>query len=257
MRHASDWLGLSVIEQDDGADADYPVRFPDIERALRNPNGLLASGGELSPDWLISAYRQAVFPWYNPGEPILWWSPDPRFGFVPAEVKLGRSRSRHLRKHGWTLNADTCFGKVIRACAQSPRPGQRGTWIDQAMIDAYTGLHRLGVAHSIEVFDAGRLVGGLYGLAIGRMFFAESMFSAESGASALALKALACLLESWGWRWIDAQMENPHLLLLGGRNMDRKDYLALIRAETAKAGMPGSWQAHFNQRDMDACLHRR
>ena len=246
-----------MIEHSEDEDSVFPVRFPDIERAMRNPNGLLASGGELSPDWLISAYRQAVFPWYNPGEPILWWSPDPRFGFVPAEVKLGRSRIRHLRKRTWTLTADTCFDKVIRGCALSPRRGQHGTWIDQAMIDAYGALHRLGIAHSIEVFDAGRLVGGLYGLAIGRMFFAESMFSTETGASALALKALAGLLDSWAWRWIDAQMENPHLLLLGGRNMRRSDYLTLLRTETNEIGQPGSWQAHFSDWDMDACLRHR
>ena len=246
-----------MIEDCDAADNGFPIRFPDIERAMRSPNGLLASGGELSPDWLVSAYRQGVFPWYNPGEAILWWSPDPRFGFAPAEVRLGRSRTRHLLKRGWSLTADTCFDAVIRGCADSPRRGQHGTWIDQAMIDAYGAMHRLGIGHSIEVFDGDRLVGGLYGLAIGRMFFAESMFSTESGASALALAALARKLEKWGWPWIDAQMENPHLVLLGGRNMGRKEYLALIRAETAKAGLSGSWQAHFSGLDAASCLNRR
>lgn len=239
---------------EDSAGADFPIRFPDVEHALRSPNGLLASGGELSPDWLLSAYRQGVFPWYNPGETILWWSPDPRFGFAPAEVRLGRSRTRNLRRRGWSLTADTCFEKVIRGCADSQRRGQHGTWIDQAMIDAYCAMHRLGIGHSIEVFDGDRLVGGLYGLAIGRIFFAESMFSAESGASALALAALARKLGVWGWPWIDAQMENPHLALLGGRNMGRKDYLAMLRAETSETGMPGSWQAHFCGSDLGACL---
>lgn len=246
-----------MIEEIDHGDIDHPVRFPDAGRAMRSPNGLLASGGELSPDWLLSAYRQGVFPWFNPGEPILWWSPDPRYGFVPDGVRLGRSRTRRLRGSGWTLNADTCFEKVIRGCAQNPRKGQNGTWIDQTMIDAYCELHRLGIGHSIEVFDGERLLGGLYGLAIGRMFFAESMFSIESGASALALKALACVLSAWEWPWIDAQMENPHLALLGGQSMGRKTYLALVRAETAKTGMPGSWQAHFSGLQLATCLSRR
>lgn len=257
MPKASGRPGRSVIEDPEHAGTGFPIRFPDIGNALHNPNGLLASGGELSPDWLLSAYRQGVFPWYNPGEPILWWSPDPRFGFVPADVRLGRSRTRNLRKRGWTLAADTCFGKVIRACADSPRKGQHGTWIDRAMIEAYCELHRLGFAHSIEVFDGERLVGGLYGLAIGRMFFAESMFSAESGASALALKALARVLDAWEWPWIDAQMENPHLALLGGRSMGRKAYLALLRTETAKTGMTGPWQAYFSALDLADCLRYR
>ena len=244
---------LTLIE-DVNAGGTGRVQFPDCERALRNPNGLLASGGDLSPAWLLSAYRHGVFPWYNPGETILWWSPDPRFGFAPADVRLGKSRTRNLRARGWSLTADTCFEKVIRGCADSPRRDQHGTWIDQAMIDAYCALHRLGIGHSIEVFDGERLVGGLYGLAIGRMFFAESMFSRESGASALALAMLARKLGSWGWPWIDAQMENPHLVLLGGRNMNRKDYLALVQAETSKTGMPGSWQAHFSGSDLSACL---
>lgn len=220
-------------------------RFPDPAQALREPNGLLASGGKLDPEWLVDAYRHGIFPWYNPGEPILWWSPDPRYGFVPRDVRLGRSRRRQLGGKPWWLSADTCFAQVMRHCATVPRKGQHGTWIDQTMIDAYCRLHRLGIGHSIEVFDGDRLIGGLYGLAIGRVFFAESMFSLESNASALALKALALRLDAWGWPWIDAQLENPHLALLGGRRMPRADYLALLAAETGAQGRPGTWQAHF------------
>lgn len=244
----------TMSEQIIGKDSGFPVQFPDIEHALLEPNGLLASGGELSPDWLVSAYRQGIFPWYNPGEPILWWSPDPRYGFIPDSVRLGKSRSRHLRKSGWLLKADTCFEEVITNCAVSPRRHQHGTWIDQNMIDAFCQMHRLGIGHSIEVFDGKRLVGGLYGLAIGRVFFAESMFSLESGASSLALKALAKLLENWQWPWIDAQMENPHLALLGGQAICRREYLALIRDETAKTGVPGSWQGQMRNIALADCL---
>lgn len=242
----------TVAEHADRGDS----RFPDPAHALQEPNGLLASGGKLDPEWLVDAYRHGIFPWYNPGEPILWWSPDPRYGFVPRDVRLSRSRRRQLAGKHWRLSADTCFAQVMRHCATVPRKGQQGTWIDQAMIDAYCRLHRLGIGHSIEVFDGERLIGGLYGLAIGRVFFAESMFSLESNASALALHALARRLEGWGWPWIDAQLENAHLALLGGRPMPRTDYLALLAAETGVQGLPGAWQTHFAGLRCPDCLNR-
>lgn len=225
-----------------------PGIFPPATEALTEPDGLLAWGGGLGPEWLIPAYRQGVFPWYNPGEPILWWSPDPRFGFVPGTVHLGRSRRRQLRDVAWTLRADTAFAEVIRACAEAPRAGQSGTWIGADMIDAYLQLHVMGIGHSIEVYADDRLIGGLYGLALGRVFFAESMFSRCSHASAVALFALSETLHDWQWSWIDAQMENPHLALLGGVALPRSDYLALLARETANTGGEGIWSAHFPER---------
>lgn len=226
-------------------DEPLPVTFPDPALALLEPNGLLASGGALSPDWLLSAYRQGVFPWYNSGEAILWWSPDPRFGFVPGHIHLSRSRLRHIRRQPWIIRADTCFEQVIRHCAVAPRAGQSGTWITDDMIDAYTALHRLGFGHSVEVFEDGELVGGLYGLAIGQMFFAESMFSLKSQASAFALFALGNRLECWNWPWIDAQVENPHLKLLGGRPMSRGEFVQLTARQTRKPSRTGSWSVDF------------
>ena len=173
-----------------GADPDSP--FPPLRSALREPDGLLAVGGDLSPARLLNAYRHGIFPWFSPGEPILWWSPDPRVVFDTAAFRLSRRFRRELRRSEWTLSADTDFAAVMRACADIPRAGQDGgTWIGEEMLAAYGELHRLGHAHSIEVRDGGQLVGGLYGVAIGRMFFGESMFSAASGGSKLALAALA------------------------------------------------------------------
>jgi leucyl/phenylalanyl-tRNA---protein transferase len=217
-----------------------------VAHALLEPNGLLASGGELSPEWLLSAYQQGIFPWYNPGEPILWWSPDPRYGFSTSDIHLSRSRIRQLRAQNWSVRADTCFEQVIQHCAHVPRNGQHGTWITDEMISAYTTLHQLGYAHSIEIFDGEQLVGGLYGLAIGQLFCAESMFSLKSQASALALYALGRQLSAWHWPWIDAQMENPHLKLLGGQEMRRADYMQLIASQTQKPAQLGSWHAHFS-----------
>jgi leucyl/phenylalanyl-tRNA--protein transferase len=222
-----------------------PGCFPPVSQALSNPDGLLAWGGGLGPEWLIPAYRQGIFPWYNPGEPILWWSPEMRYGFAPGSVHLGRSRRRQLRKTGWSIRADTAFADVIRACAAAPRAGQSGTWIGDDMIAAYSQLHALGIGHSIEVFDGETLIGGLYGLAQGRVFFAESMFSRCSQASAAALFALSETLHEWRWSWLDAQMENPHLRLLGGQGLLRTDYLALLARDAVENGVTAGWTAHF------------
>ena len=222
-----------------------PGCFPPVSQALSNPDGLLAWGGGLGPEWLIPAYRQGIFPWYNPGEPILWWSPEMRYGFAPGSVHLGRSRRRQLRKTGWSIRADTAFADVIRACAAAPRAGQSGTWIGDDMIAAYSQLHALGIGHSIEVFDGETLIGGLYGLAQGRVFFAESMFSRCSQASAAALFALSETLHEWRWSWLDAQMENPHLRLLGGQGLPRTDYLALLARDAIENGVTAGWTAHF------------
>jgi len=228
-----------------GSEPDAP--FPPAARALREPNGLLAAGGDLSPTRLLNAYRHGIFPWYSAGQPILWWNPDPRMVFATDGVRLPSKFRRELRKSTWILRADTAFDDVITACAQAPRPGQDGTWITDEMLAAYHQLHRLGHAHSIEVFDGGRLIGGIYGVAIGRMFFGESMFSGVSGGSKVALVGLARLLHDWGWPLIDAQVANPHLQFLGARSMSRSEFLAAVDEWAAKPGSSGSWTARFGE----------
>ncbi|PNS08113.1 leucyl/phenylalanyl-tRNA--protein transferase [Lysobacter silvestris] len=215
--------------------------FPPLERALHEPNGLLCAGGDLSAPRLLNAYHHGIFPWFNPGEPILWWSPDPRMVFRSDSVRLSSKFRRQLRHNTWTLRADSAFAAVMRACAISPRPGQHGTWIGDDMLDAYVELHRLGHAHSIEVFDGERLVGGIYGVAIGRMFYGESMFSGVSGGSKIALAALARLLDSRGWPLIDAQVESPHLRTLGAETMPREIFARRIATLVEQPGRIGSW----------------
>lgn len=223
-----------------GADPRSP--FPAAEAALRQPDGLLAAGGDLRPERLLNAYRHGIFPWYSQGQPILWWCPDPRWVFHTDAVHLSRRSHRQVRGRGWRLRADRDFDAVVAACAQTPRPRQDGTWITPAMRRAYGELHRLGHAHSIEVLADGRLIGGLYGVAIGRMFFAESMFSGESGGSKAALAGLAALLQRWGWPLIDAQMENAHLVGLGARPLPRREFLDRIAVLCATPEPPGAWR---------------
>lgn len=226
------------------ADPDAP--FPPAASALEDPNGLLAAGGDLHPQRLLNAYRQGIFPWFSEGEPILWWSPAPRAVFRTDGVRLSRRDRRMLRASGWTARADTAFVDVIGACARMPRPGQDGTWITAAMQAAYLDLHRLGHAHSVEVLDGdGRLVGGIYGVAIGRMFFGESMVSLVSGGSKAALAALAHRLRDWGWPLIDAQVEHPHLARLGAEAWPRARFLATVATLTAEPGRVGGWTAAF------------
>ena len=221
--------------------ADPDAAFPAVEHALREPDGLLCAGSDLSPTRLLNAYRHGIFPWFNPGEPILWWSPDPRMVFRTDGVRLASKFRRGLRHNTWTLRADTAFAEVMHACATSPRPGQHGTWIGTDMIEAYVELHRLGHAHSVEVFDGERLVGGIYGVAIGRMFYGESMFSGETGGSKIALTALARLLLSRGWPLIDAQVESPHLCTLGAELVPRAVFAQRIAALVDQPGIIGSW----------------
>ena len=223
------------------ADPDAP--FPPAGRALRDPNGLLAMGGDLSPARLVNAYRHGIFPWYSAGEPLLWWCPDPRTVFDTDTFALASRLRRRLRNCPWQVRADSAFEQVIAACATSPRPGQDGTWITGEMCAAYVQLHRLGHAHSVEVFDGERMVGGIYGVAVGRMFFGESMFSAASGGSKVALAGLARILSAWGWPLIDAQVENPHLVSLGARRLPRPEFLAEVARWSAKPDLPGSWAA--------------
>ena len=226
-----------------GSDPDAP--FPPADSALREPEGLLALGGDLSPARLLNAYSHGIFPWYSDGQPILWWSPDPRMVFRSDGVRLSSRFRRGLRRSSWVARADTAFAQVIAACASTPRVGQRGTWITGEMQSAYLELHRLGHAHSVEVFDGAELVGGIYGVAIGRMFFGESMFSCRSGGSKVALAALARRLCEWGWPLIDAQVENEHLVGLGAESWPRKDFLRRIAVLTAVPEPPGSWANRF------------
>jgi len=217
-----------------------PEQFPDPASALAEPNGLLAFGGDLSPERLLAAYRRGIFPWFGENEPILWWSPDPRCAFDTATPRINRSLRRQLRGKHWRLTVDHDFEAVIRACA-GPRGDGSGTWLVPAMIDAYVNLHRLGHAHSVEAWDGERLVGGIYGVAVGRLFCGESMFSAESGGSKLALVGLAQLLQSLGFPLLDTQVANPHTLGLGAVEVPRRDFLAEVSRLTALPGRIGNW----------------
>ena len=214
--------------------------FPAVETALADPNGLLAMGGDLSAERLLDAYRHGIFPWFNPGEPILWWSPDPRMVLVPGEIRVARSLAKRIRNGGFETRVDTAFAEVMRACA-APRGGAGGTWISPAMVAAYTRLFDAGYAHSVETWRDGKLVGGLYGVAIGRMFYGESMFSREPDASKVALVRLAQQLRRWEFGLIDCQMETPHLASLGARTLPRAAFTARLAELVNLPHRPGPW----------------
>ena len=230
-----------------GSDPRAP--FPPAGMAQRSPNGLLAWGGDLSPTRLMNAYRSGIFPWYSEDDPILWWSPDPRTVFDTGRLHLSRRLRRSLRKSGWTVRADVAFAAVLDACANTPRPGQSGTWILPDMQQAYLLLHRLGFAHSIEVYEEDQLIGGVYGVDAGPVFCGESMFSRRSGASSLALAALCRQLSESGVGWLDAQMHTAHLASLGAIELRRDDYLARLSAPHAQPPASGSWSTRFGHRD--------
>jgi len=204
------------------------LAFPDVERSLRYPDGLLAAGGDLSAQRLLQAYRRGIFPWFNPGDPILWWSPDPRMVLIPNQIKISRSLAKILRNTRYEVRCNTAFEKVMLACA-APRKDQDGTWINHDMVAAYTALHRSGHAHSVETWQEGKLVGGLYGVCIGRMFFGESMFSLVSNASKISLTHLVRQLERWQFGMIDCQMSTPHLFSLGAREIPRAEFIAKLQ----------------------------
>jgi leucyl/phenylalanyl-tRNA--protein transferase len=226
-------------------DPDPRSPFPDVSTALRRPDGLLAFGGDLSSARLLNAYAHGVFPWYSQGQPILWWSPDPRMVFATDGIDLSSRFRRTLQKSAWCLRADTAFVEVVATCASIPRTGQHGTWITADMQAAYIELHRLGHAHSVEVLDGTRLVGGIYGIAVGRMFFGESMFSAESGGSKAALAGLAHRLHGWGWPLIDAQVEHAHLRRLGAQAWPRPRFIEQIERLCDLPGRHGRWTEAF------------
>ena len=228
--------------------ADPAAPFPPLALARREPDGLLAAGGDLSPTRLLSAYRGGIFPWFGPGEPILWWSPDPRCVFDTRAMHEPRRLRRWRRGCDYLLEADRDFDAVVAACA-APRGGEAGTWILPEMRAAYGRLHEAGHAHSIEVrAPDGRLVGGLYGVAIGRMFFAESMFSAETNASKLALLGLGWTLAEWGWPLIDAQVRSAHLETLGARMMARDTFAAAVARLVAHDPGHTGFRERFGQR---------
>ncbi|MFO1319735.1 MAG: leucyl/phenylalanyl-tRNA--protein transferase [Burkholderiales bacterium] len=220
-------------------DADDP--FPPVHRALRDPNGLLAAGADLSIPRLLDAYRHGIFPWFSEGEPILWWSPDPRMVLLPAELRVTRSLAKTLRNRPYEVRFDHDFRGVMRACA-APRAGQAGTWITDAMIDAYCAFHEAGWAHSVEVRMDGELAGGLYGVGIGRMFFGESMFSRRTDASKIALVHLVRHLEQLDVRIIDCQMRTDHLASLGAREIPRREFSARVAELVHSRDLPSRWQ---------------
>ncbi len=207
---------------------DSPERFPPLERALDEPQGLLAAGGDLSPARLLAAYERGIFPWYSPGQPVLWWSPDPRAVLYPEEFRLSRSLAKTLRNRGFETFINRDFAAVISGCA-APRPSGVGTWITPEMRAAYLELHRSGHAHSFETYLEGRLVGGLYGVRLGRMFFGESMFSRERDSSKVALARLVEFCRTEGIIVIDCQLSSRHLESLGSRSIPRSAFRDLLR----------------------------
>lgn len=213
--------------------------FPPVTRALQEPNGLLAAGGELQPDWLIAAYQRGIFPWFNEGQPILWWSPDPRMVLFPSALHVPKSLARVMRKGGYEIRVDTAFEAVMSACSL-PRHGQDGSWISAEMVAAYTQLHLLGYAHSIENWQHGELVGGLYGVALGQVFYGESMFAKVDDASKIAFVHLVQQLRVWDFKVIDCQMNTAHLARFGAREIARADFMRILQHNKGVSNMP--WQ---------------
>lgn len=217
------------------------IIFPDVELALRDPDGLLAMGGKLSTDWLLQAYRRGIFPWYAPGQPILWWAPDPRLVLLPEKLHISRSLAKTIRQNKFSVTLDTAFSDVIAACAQA-RQGQSGTWITPEMQAAYVDLHHEGHAHSAECWYDGKLAGGLYGIAIGNIFFGESMFTELTDASKVAFVALARQLQRWGYGLIDCQVYTGHLASLGASMIARKDFTAILDSGCGQPGRVAPWR---------------
>lgn len=207
---------LTWLQRDD-------LSFPPLEKAMREPNGLLAAGGDLSPERLLAAYRHGCFPWYQDGQPVLWWSPDPRTVLYPEELHVSRSLRKKLRQGTFKITFDRAFRDVIEGCA-APRNYSDSTWITSPMQDAYAKLHQLGIAHSVEVWQDEQLVGGLYGLAMGRLFFGESMFSRKTDASKAGFVTLVERLRDWGFKMIDCQMPTQHLASFGARAIARQAF---------------------------------
>ena len=226
------------------ADNAPPEALPPAHMARVEPNGLLAAGGSLDPDWLLHAYAHGAFPWYNPGEPILWWSPDPRAVLRPKELKVSRSLRRRIRSGIFSVRADTQFGAVIDACA-GPRNDSDDTWITPQMKSAYLRLHALGYAHCFEAWENDQLVGGLYGVSIGRVFFGESMFAHADDASKVAFAAAVAWFRALEIELIDCQIPSEHLRSLGATLMRREAFISELESLCATVRSPGSWTADF------------
>ncbi len=222
----------------DARDDNQP--FPDVSLALQEPNGLLAVGGNLAPQRLMHAYKSGVFPWYNDGQPILWWSPNPRAVLFPHQLHISRSLRKSLRSGVFTVSFDRAFAAVISAC-QAARPGASGTWITSEIKEAYCAMHHLGHAHSVECWQEGELVGGLYGLAFGQVFFGESMFSRVTNASKIAFAHAVIQLQTWGFKLIDCQVQSKHLQSLGAEDIDRGDFIELLRSYCDRPDHPLPW----------------
>jgi leucyl/phenylalanyl-tRNA--protein transferase len=232
--------------------------FPPLESALRHPNGLLAAGADLSPERLLAAYRQGIFPWYSEGEPLLWWSPDPRMVLAPSELKISRSLAKTLRNRDHEIRFDSAFAAVMRGCATRGADTAGtvadgiGTWITAEMCAAYQRLHELGYAHSVETWIDGELAGGLYGVAVGRMFYGESMFTRVRDASKIAMVHLARHLERHGYGMIDCQMHTPHLASLGAQAIARSTFSLRLRELVDCAVEPVKWTAPEADNDVAA-----
>lgn len=225
---------LTWLKRDD-------LSFPPLETALREPNGLLAAGGDLRPERLLAAYRHGCFPWYQEGQPLLWWSPDPRTVLFPDELHVSRSLRKRMRHGDYRVTFDKAFAEVIQGCA-GPRSYADGTWITTPMQDAYVRLHEMGVAHSVEVWQQGQLVGGLYGLAMGELFFGESMFSRATDASKVGFVTLVERLREWGFALIDCQMPTRHLESFGARSIPRAAFAEALAAHLDRPSA-ADWRA--------------
>jgi len=212
---------------------------------LSDPDGLLAIGGDLSPERLLLAYKNGIFPWFNPGEIYLWWSPNPRFVLFPKDLKVSKSMRPYFNQKKFEVRYDTCFDQVIKLCSEAKRKGQKGTWITDEMITAYIQLHELGWAHSIEVYEKDKLVGGLYGIAMGRVFFGESMFAKVNNASKFGFISLVEKLIDHGFDLIDCQQETPHLRSLGAISISRDEFLDLMTINNKLEHKAGKWTDLF------------
>jgi leucyl/phenylalanyl-tRNA--protein transferase len=224
-------------------EAGTEFHFPAVDAATSD--GIVCWGGNLSPGMLISAYRKGIFPWYGEGEPILWWSPDPRFVVLPETFHVPARAARDLRKSRFSLSLDRAFPDVIRACSTVPRKGQDGTWILPEMVEAYVELHGLGFAHSVEVWEGEELSGGLYGVSLGSAFFGESMFSLSSGASKFGFLSLAAFLFAEGFEFIDSQVHTDYLASMGGVLIPRREYLRRLELALEKVDREGNWHERF------------
>jgi leucyl/phenylalanyl-tRNA--protein transferase len=215
--------------------------FPPVDQALEHPPGLLAVGGDLSPTRLVKAYQHGIFPWYSEDQPILWWSPAPRCVIFPENIHVSRRLRRQFNRGGFKLTADHAFARVIEACG-GPRRDQDGTWITDEMKAAYIHLHQLGIAHSVEVWMDGVLAGGIYGLALGQVFFGESMFSQQQGASKIAMVALCRQLQQWNFTLLDCQVSNPHLVSMGAVEISRSEFEQHLKT----TAQPTHWSPGFS-----------